>query len=132
MTSKVFVRSATGFVRDFGALDALLFSSAMVFALVFTTVQFAWFYGNTGGADLPTSLVVAAVPFVFLMISYWAIGVVLPITVNEYLWVGRIFHPALGFVWGHLYLNLVLFVALVGAGTSPISYAFSISLTTLG
>ena len=132
MTSKVFVRSATGFVRDFGALDALLFSSAMVFALVFTTVQFAWFYGNTGGADLPTSLVVAAVPFVFLMISYWAIGVVMPRTGNDYVWVGRIFHPAIGFVWGLLYMFIVLFVAFVGAGTSPFSYAFSICLTTLG
>jgi amino acid transporter len=132
LESKVFVRNATGFVRDFGALDALLFSSAMVFALIFTTTQFAWFYGNTGGADLPTSLVVAAVPFIFLMVAYWAIAVVMPRTGNDYVWVGRIIHPSIGFVWGLLYMFIVLFVAFVGAGTSPFSYAFSVCLTTLG
>ena len=130
--SKVFVRNATGFVRDFGALDALLFSSAMVFALIFTTVQFAWFYGNTGGANLPLALVVAAIPFIFLMVSYWAIAVVMPRTGNDYVWVGRIFHPSIGFAWGLLYMFIVLFVAFVGAGVAPFSYAFSISLTTLG
>ena len=131
-SSKVFVRDATGLVREFGALDALLFSSAMVFALVFTTVQFPWFYGSTGGADLPTSLVVAAIPFIFLMVSYWVIGVVMPRTGNDYVWVGRIFHPSIGFAWGLLYMFIVLFVAFVGAGVSPFSSAFSICLTTLG
>jgi amino acid transporter len=132
LESKVFVRKATGLVREFGVIDALLFSSAMVFALVFTTVQFAWFYGNTGAADLPSSLVVAAVPFIFLMIAYWAIAVVMPRTGNDYVWVGRIFHPAIGFVWGLLYMFIVLFVAFVGAGMSPFSYAFSVCLTILG
>jgi amino acid transporter len=104
----------------------------MVFALIFTTVQFAWFYGNTGGANLPLSLVVAAIPFIFLMIAYWAIAVIMPRTGNDYVWVGRIFHPSIGFAWGLLYMFIVLFVAFVGAGVSPFSYAFSISLTTLG
>ncbi|MGA3110048.1 MAG: amino acid permease [Candidatus Bathyarchaeia archaeon] len=131
-SSKVFVRNATGFVREFGALDALLFSSAMVFALIFTTVQFAWFYGNTGGANLPLSLVVAAIPFIFLMVAYWVMAIVMPRTGNDYVWVGRIFHPAIGFAWGLVYMFIVLFVAFVGAGVAPFSYAFSISLTSLG
>jgi len=132
LESKVFVRNATGFVRDFGALDALLFSSAMVFALIFTTVQFPWFYGETGGTNLPLSLVVGAVPFVFLMISYWAMAVVMPRTGNDYVWVGRLFHPSIGFAWGALYMFIVLFVAFVGAGVAPFAYAFSACLTTLG
>ncbi len=132
LESKVFVRTATGFVREFGVIDALLFSSAMVFALIFTTVQFAWFYGNTGGANLPLSLVVAAIPFIFLMVAYWVMAVVMPRTGNDYVWVGRIFHPSIGFAWGLLYMFIVLFVAFVGAGVTPFSFAFSISLTTLG
>ena len=129
---KVFVRDATGLVREFGALDALLFSSAMVFALIFTTVQFAWFYGETGGANLPISLVVGAVPFVFLMITYWVMAIVMPRTGNDYVWVGRIFHPSIGFAWSLLYVFIVLFVAFVGSGVAAFSYAFSISLTTVG
>jgi len=132
LESKVFVRNATGFVRDFGALDALLFSSAMVFALIFTTVQFPWFYGETGGTNLPLALVVGAVPFIFLMISYWVIAVAMPRTGNDYVWVGRIFHPAVGFAWGVLYMFIVLFVAFVGAGVAPFAFAFSACLTTLG
>jgi amino acid transporter len=119
-------------VRDFGPLDAVLFSSAMVFALIFTTVQFPWFYGESGAADLPTSLVVGAVPFVFLMIAYWAIAVVMPRTGNDYVWVGRLFHPSIGFVWGVLYMFTVLFTAFVGAGVAPFSTALSTCLTTLG
>ena len=97
MERKVFVRDATGLVREFGALDALLFSSAMVFALIFTTLQFAWFYGESGGANLPLSLVVAAVPFILLMIVYWIMAIVMPRTGNDYVWVGRIFHSSIGF-----------------------------------
>ena len=129
---KVFVREATGLVREFGATDALLFSSAMVFALIFTTVQFAWFYGESGGANLPLSLVVGAVPFVFLMITYWVMAIVMPRTGNDYVWVGRIFHPSIGFAWSLLYVFIVLFVAFVGSGVAAFSYAFSISLTTVG
>ncbi len=131
MQPKYFVRDATGLVREFGAVDVLLFASAMVFALVFTTTQFAWFYGNTGGANLPLSLLVAAIPFAFLMIGYWAIGLVMPRTGSDYVWVSRILHPSIGFAWGLLYMLTVFLVAYVGEITS-FSFAFSITLTSSG
>ncbi|MDV3278664.1 MAG: amino acid permease [Nitrososphaerales archaeon] len=131
MQTKQFVRDATGLVREFGAVDTLLFASAMVFALVFTIQQFAWFYGSTLGASLPLTLVVAAIPFVFLMLAYWAIGVVMPRTGNDYLWVGRIFRPSIGFAWAALYMFVVFFVAYVGE-VSPFATAFSSAFTALG
>ena len=132
MQPKVFVREATGLVREFGAIDALLFSSAMVFALIFTTLQFAWFYGESGGANLPLSLVLGAIPFIFLMLAYWIMAIVMPRTGNDYVWVGRIFHSSIGFAWSMLYVFIVLFVAFVGSGVASFAYAFSISLTTVG
>ena len=126
-----FARDATGLVREFGALDTVLFASAMVFALVFTTTQFAWFYGNTLGANLTETLLVAAIPFVFLMLAYWAIGITMPRSGNDYVWVGRIFHPSIGFAWGVFYMIVVFLVAYVGE-VSPFSYAVSASLTILG
>ncbi len=128
---KFFVRDATGLVREFGALDVLLIASAMVFVLVFTTTQFAWFYGWTGGANLPVSLLVAAIPFVFLMISYWAIGLAMPRTGSDYVWVSRVFGAPIGFAWALLYMLIVFLVAYVGEIAS-FSYAFSITLTTTG
>ena len=130
-TSKYFVRNATGLVREFSALDTLLIASAMVFALVFTTNQFAWFYGNTGGANLTESLLIAAIPFVFLMIAYYVISLVIPRTGSDYVWVSRIFTPSLGFAWALLYMFVVFFVAYVGE-IYPYSSAFGAILTTSG
>src|SRR5208282_5295053 len=132
LQSKAFVRDATGLVREYGGLDALLFASALVFALVYTTTQFAWFYGNTGGADLPSSLLLAMVPFLFLMVTYWVIGIVMPRTGNDYIWTGRIFHPVIGFVWSVTYVFAIFFAGFVGAGLGEFSYAASIALTVLG
>jgi amino acid transporter len=103
----------------------------MVFALVFTTTQFAWFYGNTLGASLPLTLLVASIPFVFLMLAYWAIGITMPRSGNDYVWVSRIFHPSIGFAWGLFYMIVVFMVAYVGE-IGPFSYAISAALTILG
>ncbi len=132
MQTKAFVRDATGLVREYSGLDTLLVASALVFALAYTTTQFAWFYGNTGGADLTSSLLLATVPFIFLMITYWVIGIVMPRTGNDYVWTGRIFHPAIGFVWSITYVFAISFAGYVGAGLGEFSYAASIAMTVLG
>jgi amino acid transporter len=129
--TKYFARDATGLVREFGAIDTLLFASAMVFALVFTTTQFAWFYGNTLGANLTETLLVASIPFIFLMLSYWAIGVTMPRSGNDYIFVSRVFRPSIGFAWSLFYMVIVFLVAYVGE-VGPFSYAFSAALTILG
>jgi amino acid transporter len=125
LQTKQFVRDATGLVREYGVMDTLLFASVFVFALVFTITQFAWFYGNTLGANLAGSLLLAAVPFVFLMLSYWAIGALMPRTGNDYVWVGRVLHPSIGFAWGLIYVLIVFLAAFIGAGTGPLSFAVS-------
>jgi len=129
--TKYFARDATGLVREFGAIDTLLFASAMVFALVFTTTQFAWFYGNTRGANLPETLLLASIPFIFLMLSYWAIGISMPRSGNDYVFVSRVFAPSIGFAWSLFYMVIVFLVAYVGE-VGPFSYAFSAMLTILG
>ncbi len=131
METKAFVRDATGIVREFGAVDTLLFASAMVFALVFTITQFAWFYGNTLGANLPVTLVIASIPFIFLMLAYWAIGVIMPRSGNDYVFVGRTFRPSIGFAWGAFYMIVVFLVAYVGE-VGPFSYAISVVFTIAG
>ncbi len=125
MQTKQFVREATGLLREYGATDTLLFASAFVFALVFTITQFPWFYGNTLGANLTLSLLVGAIPFIFLMTAYWAIGVLMPRTGNDYVWVGRVFHPSVGFTWSLLYMLIVFLTAFIGAGTAPLAFAVS-------
>ena len=126
-----FVRKASGLVREFGTTDLLLISSAMVFGLVFTTTQFPWFYGFNPGANLALSLTIAGIPFLFLMLTYWVIGVVMPRSGSDYVWVSRIFHPSIGFAWSFLYMFAVFTTAYVG-GLSAFSYALSIAVTMWG
>lgn len=127
----VFAREATGLVREFGTLDALIIASSAVFSLTYTILQFPWFYGFNQSASLPLSLALAAVPFAFLMLTYWAIGVLMPRSGNDYVWVSRVIHPALGFTWSALYMFSVFATAFVG-GTAAYESAISTSLIVWG
>lgn len=131
MGTKAFARESTGLVKEYGVREFLLFASAAVFALVFTTTQFAWFYGNTLGANLPLSLLTASIPFIILMVAYIAMGIMMPRSGSDYVWVSRVFHPAVGFTWSLVYMFSVFYVAYVG-GVFAFSYAFSTALTVLG
>jgi len=126
-----FARTSSGLVREFGTLDALLIASAAVFGLVFTILQFPWFYGFNPGANLTISLLIAAIPFTFLMILYWAMGVIMPRSGNDYVWVARIMGPAVGFAWSALYMFAVFATAFVGA-TSALTSGISTSFIVWG
>jgi len=131
LESQYFVRKASGLVREFGATDLILIASAMVFGLVFTVMQFPWFYGLSSGADLGLTLIIGGVPFVFLMLVYWVIGVVMPRSGSDYVWVGRVFHPSIAFAWSFLYMFAVFTTAYAG-GLSGFSYALSIAVIVWG
>jgi len=126
-----FARTSSGLVREFGTLDTLLIASAAVFALTYTILQFPWYYGFNPGANLPLALVVTGIPFVLLMLVYWAMGVIMPRSGNDYVWVGRILHPAVGFAWSFLYMFSVFATAYVG-GTAAYASGISTALTIWG
>lgn len=109
-----FARTSSGLVREFGSTDVLLMASAAVWALIFVILQFPWFYGFNQGADLTTGLLIGAIPFIFLMLVYWAMGVIMPRSGNDYVWVARMISPAVGFSWSFLYMFAVFTTAFVG------------------
>jgi len=126
-----FARTSSGLVREFGTLDVLLIASAAVFALTYTILQFPWFYGFNPGADLTTSLLITAIPFLLLMLVYWAMGVIMPRSGNDYVWVARIINPVVGFAWSFLYMFSVFATAFVG-GTAAYASGLSTSLVVWG
>jgi APA family basic amino acid/polyamine antiporter len=128
---KFFVREASGLVREFGSVDLLLMASACVFALVYSTLQFSWFYGFNQGADLPIALVISSIPFLILMIVYWGIGIMMPRSGSDYVWIGRIMHPSIGFAWSFLYMFAFFSIGFVGPGAA-LGYAISIALAIWG
>lgn len=127
----VFARDATGLVKQFGTMDMLLIAAALVFSLQAAEVQFPWFYGFNPGANLTIALLIAAVPFILLMLVYWAAGVIMPRSGSDYVWTGRIFHPAVGFAWSSFYL-LALFGAGYAASVVAVSYGAASSLSIWG
>ena len=86
----LFVRDATGFVKGFGALDVVLIATSMIWALTYMVTQYPWFYGFNPGSDLSLALPIAAIPFAFLLLVYWGIGVIMPRSGSDYVWVSRI------------------------------------------
>lgn len=127
----VFVRDATGLVKQFSTTDVLLIAAALVFSLQAASVQFPWFQGFDPGADLRVALLIAAVPFILLMLVYWAAGVIMPRSGSDYVWVGRIFGPAVGFAWSAYYL-LALFGAGYAASVVSVVYGLSSSMSIWG
>lgn len=126
-----FARTSSGLVREFGTLDVLLIASAAVFALTYTILQFPWFYGFNPGADMTISLVLTAIPFVLLMLVYWAMGVIMPRSGNDYVWIARIISPVVGFAWSFLYMFSVFATAFVG-GTAAYASGLSTSFVIWG
>lgn len=126
-----FARTSSGLVREFGTLDTLLIASAAVFALTYTILQFPWYYGFNPGANLPLALVLTGIPFILLMLIYWAMGVIMPRSGNDYVWVARIMHPVIGFAWSFLYMFSVFATAYVG-GTAAYASGIATALTIWG
>jgi amino acid transporter len=131
LSKKVFVRDATGLVREFGTIEVLLIAMALIFGPGQTILEFPFFYGFAPGADLPTALIIATIPYVFLMLAYWMIGVAMPRSGNDYVWVGRILNAPVGFAWGVLYIVAVFFSGYV-LDVIAFGSAISTSLTVTG
>jgi amino acid transporter len=130
-TGKVFVREATGLVRQFSTLDALLIATGMIFPLEAATLQFPYYFGFDPGADLSVALLIAAGPMVVLMLAYWAMGVIMPRAGNDYVWTGRVFGPLVGFTWSAYYTFAVFGGGYVVTATA-VAYALSTSLSVGG
>jgi amino acid transporter len=127
----VFLRDATGLVREFGALDLLLMMTLVILSLDYSSLQFPWFYGFNPGAYLPLALLIALIPMAFLILSYWGMGVIMPRAGNDYVWVGRVTHPVVGFAWSLLYM-VALFCTCYVSVIGLFSLTISTSLATWG
>jgi amino acid transporter len=103
----------------------------MVFSLQAVAVQFPWYYGFNPTADFIPALLIAAIPFVFLISVYWAAGVVMPRAGSDYVWTTRIFGPAVGFAWSVYYLIAMLTAGFAGSLVSVV-YGLSSALSVSG
>jgi amino acid transporter len=106
-SEKVFLRKATGIVKELSALDTFALTMLLI-GLGAGFVFYDYYVGIFHGTDIPLAILLAALPCIPIAIFYWLMTVAFPRTGGDYVWTSRILHPSIGFA------NNFLFIILVG------------------
>jgi len=97
---RAFVREATGFVRELGALDSTIFAIAAMVGPTWIPV-FAWLWFAMPGIDIPLAMFIMAVLGAIHGLYYVLITTAMPRTASGgYVALSRVVHPALGMASG--------------------------------
>ena len=123
--SGVFVREATGLTRRLGARDALMFNLLnMGIPWTFLYISFAAI--QFPGANLPLTVVIGFPLIIVTAATYYMLTSLMPRTGGDFVWVGRIIHPAIGFM--NNFALAIFFISFVG----PVSgWLFSFGIGTM-
>lgn len=92
---KVFIREATGLVREFGSWDAFGFQFGGITTAVGISVLF-YSFNFLRGANILISLIILLPILVAYLIADSLLGIAMPRSGGDYVYAGRILHPALG------------------------------------
>lgn len=106
--SRVFVRDATGLVREFSLVDTTFMSLglyAVMYILIWglTVAMYAF-----PGFDFVLTTTVATVLTAFWALTYGLLGAIMPRAGGDYVWVSRALHPALAFTNNFPFVVVVL------------------------
>lgn len=95
---QMFIRNATGLVRELNAFDAfnLVFSAVLIPVGISQTLGFA--PAAFQGSNVMIAYVLAAIVMFFFGWVYLSLTVAMPRSGGDYVWVSRILHPFIGFV----------------------------------
>jgi amino acid transporter len=99
LAETIFVRKATGLVREVGLLSAMLFClsyTVQIFAPMVMVPYYAGYNNETG--NLWLGLLIAFVGTIFVNSVYAHFSSAMPRSGGDYVFLGRTMHPLLGFV----------------------------------
>jgi amino acid transporter len=121
---KVFTREATGLVREVGAWPSFM----ATWALVTGGVPILWvsLMYTAPGANWPLAYLIAFLPSLLLAGLYTIVGISLPRSGSDYVFVTRTFSPAVGFVnnWGVAIAFMLNGGIFMYFGTQYLAYLF--------
>ena len=106
----VFVRKASGLVREIGVIDTLFYNIGITNFGIGVSTLVAWAYFVAPGSSVPgvviISLLIASIPGALLWSAYSAM---MPRTGGDYVVTSRVAHPLLGFwsSWGESIPNAI-------------------------
>ena len=127
----LFVRQSTGLVRELGPLDVILYNSGAVVIGPVLVFVMAYWYGSFPDANVIAALWISLVPIIFLYIVYAFLTAAMPRAGGDYVFIGRILHPALGFAanWTMVVWNVIAFGVW---GTYTITLGIAPGLASIG
>ena len=107
----LFVREATGLIRQLTARDVLMFN-LLNMGLPWPLL-YIYFAGATyQGIDTPLTVILAFAPNLLIAGLYYYMTSAFPRTGGDYVWVSRIIHPAVGFM--ESFGVVVFFLSFIG------------------
>ena len=128
---ELFARKSSGLIREFGIFDTFSFN-VIGYALGLVLAITPFFAGALfPGANIFLILVIGTVFALFNGLTYSLLSAVMPRSGGEYVYNGRILHPAVGFManWGFTWSQFLG----IGIYTQwTVNYALAVSAATLG
>ncbi len=128
---KLFARQASGLIRQFGFKDVFVFNT-LGYALGLVLAVTPFFAGSVfPGRNVLIVLTIGTIMAAFNGLTYGMLAGAMPRSGGEYVYNGRVLHPAIGFMtnWGFTWSQL-LGIAIYVQWT--INYAISVSASTIG
>lgn len=128
---ELFARKASGLVREFGFFDTFAFN-VIGYAVGLVLAVTPFFAGALWpGANIFWVLVIGTAVALFNGFTYSLLSGVMPRSGGEYVYNGRVLHPAIGFMsnWGFTWSQF-LGIGLYTQWT--VNYGLSVSLATVG
>jgi amino acid transporter len=126
--SAVFVREATGLVREAGLFDILQFNAQSVTGVAIVSGGLLLLPLMTSGNGIWESIVIGLLLAVFVNMTYYTLCVTIPRSGGDYVYVSRILHPFLGVLCAGL---MGIFVPLILASTFGASVWVTAGLSPL-
>ncbi len=102
----IYVRKSSGLIRTISSRTAMLANviGMGIFINVYYVASASALYPN---ADLPTTVAIGLVFNLAVAFVYWMLATAMPRTGGDYVYVSRIFHPALGFMANLMFVVIV-------------------------
>jgi amino acid transporter len=129
-SSDLYVRKSSGLVRTVSTKDAF-FSNLVGMGILINIFWVVFASASYPNADLTATVFTGLVINLLVAYVYWMLSTSMPRTGGDYVWVGRIIHPAIAFMANGMFVVLMV----TWAGVFPFynaAYNLQILFTNLG
>jgi len=118
---KVFVRDATGLVREFGSWDSFAFNFGGIVTVVGLSVLFASFNTLLGANVLISLLLLLPILAAYFIVDT-QLGISMPRSGGDYVYASRILHPAIGLMASWMLVFLLILNPAIFSDLTVTSY----------